>query len=420
MKISIVSTSDGRGGGYAAAYRLHQGLKLIGLDSQMIVQNKISDDYTVLGANNQLARGWAKIAPTVNTLPRFFYPQRQQTPFGVQLFPNNIHQKINALKPDIVNLHWICGGFIPIQSLSKINAPLVWSLHDMWAFTGGCHYAGDCQGYLKSCGSCPQLGSNSKRDLSYQIWKQKQHYWKNTNITIVALSNWLADCVKKSSLFHDLPIKVIPNGLDIEVYKPIEKNLARNLLNLPQDKQLLLFGAMNATSDKRKGFQLLLPALEKLSQTQKDNIELVVFGASQPANPPNLGFKVNYLGRLNDNISMVLAYSASDVFVAPSLEDNLPNTVMESIACGTPCVAFNVGGMPDMIEHQQNGYLAKPFEVDDLTQGISWVLENDERWQKLSENARKTVGEKFTLKLQVEKYLEVYQEAIKQQKISLL
>lgn len=413
MKISIVSTSDGRGGGYAAAYRLHQGLKLIGLDSQMIVQNKISDDYTVLGANNKLAKSWAKIAPTVNTLPRFFYPQRQQTPFGVQLFPNNIHQKINALKPDIVNLHWICGGFIPIQSLSKINAPLVWSLHDMWAFTGGCHYAGDCQKYLKSCGSCPQLGSKSNGDLSRRIWLQKQHSWKNISITIVALSNWLADCAKNSSLFHDLPIQVIPNGLDIQLYKPIEKNLARNLLNLPQDKQLLLFGAMNATSDKRKGFQFLFPALEKLNQTQKDNIELVVFGASQPVNPPNLGFKVNYLGRLNDNISMVLAYSASDVFVAPSLEDNLPNTVMESIACGNPCVAFNIGGMPDMIEHLQNGYLAQPFEVNDLAKGINWVLEDQERYRKLCDRSREKALNEFSLELQAQRYFYLYQKVCK-------
>lgn len=411
MKICLVNTNDIEGGAARAAYRLHQGLKLIGLDSQMVVQEKFSDDYTVFGANNKLAKGWAKLAPTVDTFPKVFYPQRQKTPFSVQWLPNNIHKKINDLKPDIVNLHWICGGFIPIQSLSKINAPLVWSLHDMWAFTGGCHYAGDCQGYLKSCGSCPQLlSSNSNGDLSRRIWLQKQRSWKNINITIVALSNWLADCVKKSSLFHDLPIKVIPNGLDIEVYKPIEKNLARNLLNLPQDKQLLLFGAMNATSDKRKGFQLLLLALEKLSQTQKDNIELVVFGASQPANPPNLGFKVNYLGTLNDNISMVLAYSASDVFVAPSLEDNLPNTVMESIACGNPCVAFNIGGMPDMIEHLQNGYLAQPFEVNDLVNGINWVLEDQERYRKLCDRSREKAVNEFSLELQAQRYFYLYQE----------
>lgn len=411
MKVCLINTSDISGGAARAAYRLHQGLQLIGLQSQMLVQDKVSDDYTVLGATNKLGKGWAKLVPTIDSLPKLFYPQRENTHFAVQWFPNNTYHKINQLKPDIVNLHWICGGFVPIQSLSKINAPLVWSLHDMWALTGGCHYAGDCLSYQNSCGACPQLGSNQNQDLSHQIWQKKQRYWQSLNITIVALSNWLADCVKKSSLFANQRIEVIPNSLDTTIYKPINKTFARNILNLPQDKKLILFGAMNATGDKRKGWQFFNPALAKLA-SQITNCELVIFGASKPSQGDNFPFKTNYLGRLADDISLAIVYSAVDVFVAPSLEDNLPNTVMEALACGTPSVAFNIGGMPDMIEHEKNGYLANAFSVEQLTQGIVWILENNQRYQQLSDNARNTVENKFTLKHQAIKYLELYQDIL--------
>lgn len=417
MKIYIVSTDDILGGAARAAYRLHQGLRLIDVNSQMLVQSKSSDDFTVLGGKTKLEKGLGKVKPTLDILPLNFYPQREKTVFSTQWLPSNIHAKINQFNPDVVNLHWICGGFIPIESLAKFKVPLVWTLHDMWAFTGGCHYAGNCEGYLNNCGNCPQLKSNQSLDLSRWIWQRKSKAWDKLDLTVIALSDWLAECVKKSSLFHNKKVKIIPNGIDTNLYKPIDKKIARDLLNLPQDKKLILFGAISATSDKRKGFQFLNPALEKLAlENQKKDFELVVFGASQPAQNSNLPFKTNYLGRLNDDVSLALVYSAVDVFIAPSLEDNLPNTVMESLACGTPSVAFKIGGMPDMIEHQINGYLAKPFDIDDLTHGISWIVKDNQNYQKLSENARKTVEDKFTLKLQAQRYLEVYQEAIEQHK----
>ena len=254
MKILNINTSDISGGAARAAYRLHQGLKLIGLDSQMLVQNKVSDDYTVLGPNNKLAKGWARIASHVDTLPKFFYPQRQKIPFSVQWFPNNIHNKINDLKPDIVNLHWIGGGFVPIQSIGQLDqiSPLVWTIRDMWAFTGGCHYSSNCQTYHQSCGTCPHLESNREGDLSQKYLERKNKSWKNLNLTIVAISHWLADCARNSSLFKDYRVKVIHNALDEQKYKPIEKKLARNVLNIPQDKKIILFGAINATKDEEK------------------------------------------------------------------------------------------------------------------------------------------------------------------------
>jgi glycosyltransferase involved in cell wall biosynthesis len=281
----------------------------------------------------------------------------------------------------------------------------------MWAFTGGCHYSQDCDRYTASCGVCPQLHSNKNWDLSRWVWQRKAKAWRNLNLTIVALSSWLGKCASSSSLFNDLRVEIIPNGIDTTKYRAIERHVARELLQLPQDKHLVLFGSVKATSDKRKGFHLLQPALQDLGKSGwHDELELVIFGVSQPANPPEFGFKVHYLGTLSDDLSLALVYSAADVFVLPSTQENLANTVMEAIACGIPCVAFNIGGMPDMIEHQKNGYLAQPYKIEDLAQGIAWVLENEERHQKLSHRSREKVEQEFTLELQAHRYFSLFKE----------
>ena len=283
----------------------------------------------------------------------------------------------------------------------------------MWSFTGGCHYNEDCDKYTANCGACPILGSTKEADLSRQIWQRKHKSWQDLNLTIVTPSRWLGDCAKASSLFGDRRVEVIPYGLDLKTYRPIDRATARNLLKLPQDKQLVLFLSLNATSDRRKGFQLLQPALQQLSQSGwQDKLELMVVGASQPENPPELGFKAHYLGIMRDDLSLALAYSAADVFVAPSIQDNLPNTVLEAIACGTPCVAFKIGGMPDMVEHQANGYLASPFETEDLARGIGWVLEDGDRLQNLSTFAREKAEREFALEIQARRYQTLYQEIL--------
>jgi glycosyltransferase involved in cell wall biosynthesis len=414
MKVLHLNTSDINGGAARAAYRLHQGLQRIGLTSQMLVQDQVSDDSTVVKPATKLQRGLAKIQPILNVLPLLlFSPQRDRVPYSLQWFPDAISSQIAQIAPDIINLHWISDGYIQIETLAKLNKPIVWTLHDMWPFTGGCHYSQECDRYTKSCGACPQLGSTRDGDLSRWVWRRKARAWNNLNLTIVTPSNWLATCARSSSLFEGLRIEVIPNGLDLQKYKPIERSLARKLLDFPQDKQLILFGAMKSTSDRRKGFHLLLPALQKLSQSEwQKRLELVVFGASEPLEPPDFGFKANYIGKLSDDISLSLLYAAADVFVAPSVQDNLPNTVMEALACGTPCVAFKIGGMPDMIEHEQNGYLAQPYEVEDLARGIAWVLEDRERYEKLCDRAREKAEEEFTLELQAQRYLSLYKELI--------
>jgi glycosyltransferase involved in cell wall biosynthesis len=411
MKPLILSTADINGGAARAAYRLHQGLQSIDVSSQMLVQTKTSDDVTVISPRSKIDKGIAKLRLTLDRLPLLAYKKSEREIYSLQWLPERVAAKVAQIDPDVINLHWVCHGFLNIETLTKFTQPIVWTLHDMWAFTGGCHYNQECDRYIDSYGACPQLSSSSNHDLSHWVWQRKAKAWKNINLTIVTPSKWLAKCVSSSSLFKDLRIEVIPNGLDTDRYKPMNRQLARQLLGLPEDKLLVLFGAMNATSDPRKGFHLLQQALLSLSKSEwKEQLSLVVMGASQPSSQLDFGFKTHYLGKLSDDISLALIYAAADVFVAPSIQDNLPNTVMEALSCGTPCVAFNIGGMPDMIEHQRNGYLAQAYKTEDLAQGIAWVLVNLERHSKLCKIAREKAECEFTSAIQAQRYTSIFTE----------
>ncbi len=412
MKVLVINTSDTEGGAARAAHRLHHGLSSIGVSSQMLVQDKSSDN-TAIGPQTKVGRKLVKLRPILDNLPLQLYPKRDRVTFSPQWLPDSILPKVVKIRPDIVNLHWSCGGYLQIETISKFHRPLVWTLHDMWAFTGGCHYSQDCDRYTASCGACPRLGSHQDLDLSRWTWHRKARAWRELNLTIVTPSSWLAQCVRASSLFRDVRVEVIANGLDTERYKPIDRRTARELLNLPQDKQLILFGALSATGDRRKGFHLLQPALQSLSHFGEHLIEVVVFGSSQPSEPTDLGFRSHYLGRLSDDLSLAVVYAAADVFVSPSTQENLSNTVVEALACGIPCVTFNIGGMSDIIEHQQNGYLAQPDEIEDFARGIAWVLEDKERHQKLCDRARQKAEQTFSLERQARLYSSLFAEIVK-------
>ncbi|WP_152590671.1 glycosyltransferase family 4 protein [Nostoc sphaeroides] len=413
MKPLLINTNDTNGGAARAAYRLHKGLQKIGIASKMLVQNKQSDDYTVIAMQDKLSKGIAKLKPTLDALPLQIYHQRDGSLYSLQWLPDTVTKKVAELNPDIINLHWINGGYLQIENIAKLDKPIVWTLHDMWAFTGGCHIAGDCLNYTKSCGACYRLHSHKQQDISRWVWWRKTKAWQDLNLTIVTPSVWLAKCAAASSLFKDRRIEVIANGLDTNKYKPVNKSIARAVLGLPEDKQLILFGAMNATTDHNKGFHLLQSALDNLSKAGwAERIELVVFGVSEPKNTPQLGFKSHYLGRLNDDISLALVYSAADVMIVPSIQEAFGQTASESLACGTPVVCFDSTGLKDIVEHQKNGYRAKCFSSDDLATGIIWVIENQERYQKLCDKAFETVNKKFTLDLQAKRYLSLYEEIL--------
>ena len=414
MKPLILNTFDIEGGAAQAAYRLHKGLQSIGPDSQMLVQTKSGDDHTVIGPQTKIQKGFGMIRPTLDSLCVQLYPKRDKVLFSPAILPeNSLVTKVKRLDSDVINLHWVAGGLLKPKTLKHFNKPLVWTLHDMWPFTGGCHYDRGCGRYQESCGKCPILKTSKNLDLSHWIWRRKDRAWKDLDIAIVTPSHWLADCAKNSSLFHDFRIEVIPNGLDLNRFKPFDKHTAREILLLPQDKKLILFGAVNSTSDKRKGFQHLQSAMKNIDMNGwGNNFEVVVFGSSEPKNSLEVGLKIHYLGYLPGDIALSLLYAAADVMVVPSTQENLANTVMESLSCGTPCVAFNIGGMPDMIEHKHTGYLASPFNAEDLAKGIIWVLENYERWQVLSHQARRKVEKEFDIQTVAKKYADLYEEII--------
>ena len=411
MRVLHINISDLRGGASRGVFQLHQGLKSIGVVSKILVRHKLSDDISVLKPVSKVAKIRDRLGAYVDDLPLRFYPHHKRESWGTGWFPTGIVSQINRIETDITHLHWISRGFVPIGALPKLKRPLIWTLRDSWPFTGGCHVPYDCTRYRHSCGQCPFLGSHNPHDLSHRIWQQKKKHWDELDILVVSPSRWLAEVAQSSSLFAQKKIVVIPHGLNLDVFKPLNKRFAREVLNLPLEGKIILFGAVNSTADPNKGFQYLQPALAKLAQKDwQHTTRLLIFGASQPESTLHAGMEAHYLGYLHDDYTLALAYSAADVMVVPSIQEAFGKTAMEAMACGTPVVAFGATGLLDIIDHEETGYLAKPYEVDDLAHGIAWVLDDNERWQKLSQQARSKTEREFEITHIAKRYLALYEE----------
>jgi glycosyltransferase involved in cell wall biosynthesis len=412
VKILGLNSADIIGGAARAAFRLHRGLREIGVDTELMVQLKLSEHSWVLGSDSHAGKAMGIFRREIEQYAlNLFTGRESETPFNIQVLPDFLADDVNEYGADIVHLHWICAGFIRIETLEKFEPPIIWTMHDMWPFTGGCHYSGECERYARACGRCPQLDSGKERDTSHWILKRKRKNWRAMDLHLVSPSHWLAERARESMLFKDLPIEVIPNGLDLNVYKPMDRPAMRAALGLDQHKKYVLFSAMTGVSDSRKGFDLLIEALEKLAELNGLEIEVLVPGATEKENMPDVGLPVHYLGRLHDDLSMAICYNAADVFIAPSRQDNLPNTVMEAMACGTPCAAFDVGGMPDMIEHMGTGYLARPFDVEELARGVSHLLESPAR-EEMMQNARLKAETEFGLEVAAGRYRQLYERIL--------
>ncbi|MGJ8645375.1 MAG: glycosyltransferase family 4 protein [Marinomonas colpomeniae] len=404
MRILIVNTLDIQGGAARAAYRLHQSLLFNGIDSQMLVQSKVSDDFSVLGPNTGIQKTICKLRPALDNFPVRSNKKHTKTLFSMNWLPfSNIVARINQIKPDIVHLHWIADGMIRIEDLTKIEAPIVWSLHDMWPFTDGYHYDSGFDVEKNDLPLEPKLSAQRKN-----FTRKRKTFSKINNMTVVGLSHWLSNCAKNSRLLGDKTHVCLPNPINTKTFSSFDRNQARTLFNLPCDKKLILFGAMGATSDPRKGFKELSAALELLNP---DDIELVVLGSGEPKVSPGFKQRAYYLGHLHDDVSLRVLYSAVDVMIVPSLQENLSNAIMEALACSTPVVGFNIGGNNDLVKHKHSGYLARPFDIVDLASGIEWIL-NASNYDELCQNARVKVLLEFDSQIVAKKYIDLYEHIL--------
>lgn len=407
IKPLLINTYDFSGGAAKACYRLHQGVREKGINSTMLVQEKMSNDPSVLRVNHPL---YSKVRRKIDYLPLYFYINRQKTTYNIQRLPSLLFSlQLKRIPHNIIHLHWVGNGFFSIEQISKFKKPIIWTMHDSWVFTGGCHVPYDCKKYEKLCNRCPQLGSNKYNDLSHSIWTRKGKAWVNANLTLVSPSNWLADCARKSQLTKNCRIEVIPNGLDLNTFRFFNKNTAKEKLGISTSKRYILFGASRGNLDSNKGLDFVFSILEQLKAYDSD-IELLMFGSftwpkkDVPSNFNNLGF-------INDENLLAMIYSAADVMIVPSKSENLPYTIMESMACGTPCVAFNVGGISDLIEHKKNGYLAKPFDQNDLAKGVIYILEQGKQLQ-IPQYCIEKVENSFDIRKVTESYLELYRDIL--------
>jgi glycosyltransferase involved in cell wall biosynthesis len=420
MKVAHISSSNIHSGSGRAAYRIHKALTETEVDSQLFLLNKYSDDLNINSVTDTwLQKALKKVRPCYERKVLNLYRDREKKPFSIANRGINVAKERVIRDAEIINLHWINKCFLSLKSLKKIgklNKPIVWTLHDMWAFTGGCHYSNSCRRYEESCGKCPVLHSEKLKDLSWKILSRKIKVFKDLNLTIVTPSNWLADCAKRSTLFRNNRIEVIPYPVNTRVFKPIDKETARKILNLPERKLLILFGISPTASKERKGIDYLIESLlitEHKYPKLSEKSELLIMGINRSEKIENLPFKAHFLGVLHDDITINLCYNAADIYILPSTEDNLPNTVIESLSCGTPALGFKVGGVPDIINHKENGYLAEQKNTEDLAEGLKWALEDKDKLIGLNKKAREKVLNFYTYEIIGKKYLNLYESLLK-------
>ncbi len=408
LRIVLLTYHKTNGGAGIACGRLAEALRNAGHEVTYL-------DAVDLAKNSfQKAMAWLRFV-----LERLYFLRHERDKsirflFNPGIFGQDLSKHPALIQADIIHLHWVNFGFIGIQDIQKLlgmGKPVFWTLHDMWAFTGGCHHSRTCTRYEESCGKCAFLKTPSDTDLSHQLWTKKLRAFQSKNLKIITCSDWLEQKAKASSLLSKHEIQSIPNTLNLHSFSPAQKTVIKTNLGLPFQKKYILFVAMRASAPA-KGFLYLKEALEhwvRANPAAKKDTELLVIGeVHEPAVFESLALPVKLVGKVSDHKKMTEYYNAADVFVTPSLEENLPNTLMEAMACGTPCVGFQVGGIPEMIDHQTNGYVAKSLDAEDLSLGIQWVFDHPEA----SQAARKKVESTYAEQIVAEKHLDFYQKAL--------
>ena len=403
MKILHINQSDINGGAAIAGYRLHQGLLNQSIDSRLLVKIIKTDSLLVepLPRNkidNYLSQiSWRIGLNYINYISSFDIPKH---PFYQEADCLNLH-----------NLHGDFFSYLAIPKLTK-DKPAIFTLHDMWSFTGHCAYSYDCDRWQHGCGNCPypDIYPPIKLDNTYLEWKLKDWVYSKSNITIVSPSKWLTEKARQSIL-NRFPIHHIPYGIDTAAYQQLDREECRHILGVSQNQKVLMFGAVSL-KDQRKGSDLLIKSLQQLPSSLKLDILLLILGEGGEKIAEMVGIKTLNLGYVSSDRLKSIAFSASDLFVFPTRADNLPLVLQESMACGTPMVSFDIGGVPDLVRHNITGYLAKPEDIQDFSNGIVQLLEDDQLRQNMSKNCRAIAISEYSLELQAKRYIELYEQVL--------
>ena len=412
MRVLIVNTSERVGGAAIAANRLMEALKKNGVKVKMLVRDKQTDHLTVLSIGHHWMQPLKFIWERLCIFIANNFSRKNLFQVDIANAGTDITKLSEFQRADVIHLHWVNQGFLSLADIDKVmhaGKPVVITMHDQWYFTGICHYSGNCQKYKELCESCELMSGKLLGDLAKKVFLQKEKIYSDTRLTFVGCSQWMANLAKTSKLTIGHKVVSIPNAINTELFRPQDKRLAREAFHLPVDKYLLLFGCQRIT-DKRKGFSFLVEALQLIKQQSPDralNIELVVVGGEAEHIRHQVPFDIFPISYVRDPQKMVQLYNAVDLYVTPSLQDNLPNTIMEAMACGTPCVGFKVGGIPEMIDHKENGYVATCQDAKDFAAGIQWALDADHG--ALSQRARDKVMSTYSEKAVARKYMEVYE-----------
>ncbi len=413
LNIVLLSYHNQNGGAGIAAGRLQRALQKAGHNVTYLVQEKSGQDESELVGTGLWNKLWNWIRFIMERL--YFLPSEKNTSirflFNPGLFGQDISRHPALLQADIIHLHWVNFGFLSIQNIKQLldlGKPVVWTLHDMWAFTGGCHHSGDCTNYETNCGSCKFINTPERWDISHRMWSQKVYAFDSPNLHIITCSDWLKARAEQSTILAHSYKESIPNAIDTQQFKRVAD--AKKLLDLDPQKQYILFVAMRVNTPT-KGFAYLKEALQiwkhENPETAKNTELLLVGNVVDTAEIQALPVASTVLGQITDPAKMCLIYSAADVFITPSLEENLPNTIMEAMACGTPCVGFQVGGIPEMIDHQVNGYVAEYLSASSLANGIQFTLTHS-----LQQAAREKVVATYQEDIIAAKHTAYYQKSL--------
>ncbi|MGI6242072.1 MAG: glycosyltransferase family 4 protein [Prevotella sp.] len=417
MRVLLVNTSERAGGAAVATNRLLEALNNNGVKARMLVAKKETDNINVIG----IPRSWRHRVAFLWERWCIFMHLRFSKNHLFDLDIANAGVDITSLpefkRADIIHLAWINQGMLSLRGIRKIlksGKPVVWTMHDLWPVSSICHLSLGCEKFKSHCSHCPYLpDGGGDKDLSYRIWEKKNKFFSPYNISFVACSKWLAAEAKASGLIPGQIVTDIPNPLNISVFCKKDKQAARASLGLPHDKRLIAFIAQKATN-VNKGMSYLIEACNKLVSQypeMRENTGVVIMGAHSEEFEGALALPVYPLGYISREKKIVEVYNAIDVFLLPSLSENLPNTIMEAMACGVPCVGFNVGGIPEMIDHGKNGYVAAFKDSADLAKGIRWVLDEAD-YKSLSRYARQKVSSRYSQQAIAMKYIEVYNHAV--------